>query len=113
MATRISLRGRVGALAIAFALGLSAPVAASLPAQAADNYICGFTPINTGALGSGANGNYEKGVYNNCKSKAVKIKATYRYNTQTICVSPGKTTLYAQPANGGAIRDAKWTGAYC
>lgn len=113
MGARLSWRSRLAALAFACTLALSSAILGALPAQAADNFICGFTPQTTGALGSGANGNYEKGVYNNCKSKPVKVKATYRYNTQTICLSPGKTTLYAQPSNGGAIRDAKWTGAYC
>ncbi|MFF3025723.1 DUF6355 family natural product biosynthesis protein [Microbacterium sp. NPDC057944] len=111
---RNDVRRRAGALILAMTLGLGGILLGSVSsATAADNLICGFTPKTTSALGSGQNGNYEKGIYNNCKSKPVKIKVTYRYNTQTICVSPGQTTLYAQPTNGGAIRDAKWTGAYC
>lgn len=81
-------------------------------ASAASADACGFTPTTTNNLGGGDDGKYEKGSYNNCKDKPVKITVKYFYTQETMCVSVGKSELFAHP-HKGALISAKWTGAYC
>lgn len=78
-------------------------VVSSAPAQATD-YACGFTPIVTGNIGS-EGPNYERGVYNNCSDQRVRINVEYAYASDSRCVSPGNTRLYAS-SSLGALRDA-------
>ena len=105
--------GRIRKLAASVVLTgmlIGGSLVAAAPAEAATP--CGFYPITTGSLGGGEDGRYEKATYNNCKSKPVKITVRYYYANRTMCVSPGTTTLYANPALG-ALVGASWTKKYC
>jgi hypothetical protein len=98
------------ALATCSAAVVAAAVFGVAPAHAASP--CGFYPITTGSLGGGDDGHYEKGTYNNCKAKNATITVRYTYTSQQMCVTPGETTLYANP-DLGALTGATWTGKYC
>ena len=80
----------------------------AVPAYAAP---CGFSPVTTGNLGGGDDGNYEKGIYNHCSNDGTntKIKVDYAYASQELCVTPGETELFANP-NLGALRYAASIG---
>lgn len=101
---------RMAALAGVGVVIVGGAVLGAAPAQAASP--CGFYPITTGSLGGGDDGHYEKGTYNNCKAKNVTITVKYTYTKKQMCVTPGETTLYANP-DLGALTGATWTGKYC
>lgn len=94
----------VASLAMFGALALS-PVLTNANAA-----VCGFDGIITGNIGSRSGGYYEKATYTNCTKKNRHISVKYTYASRGMCVSPGGTTLYANP-DLGALREAKNLGA--
>lgn len=85
-------------LMLAFAsLGIT-----TAPAEAA---VCGFQGVYVpGNLGGGGP-LWAQGIYTHCGSANVKIRIDYYYSHSYLCVTPGSTTLYADPALG-ALKNA-------
>lgn len=75
----------------------------AVPAQAAQ-YPCGFTGLVTPGLG-GDKSPWEKANYNHCGKTNIVIRIQYYYVDKDVCVTPGNTTLYANP-NYGALKFA-------
>ena len=105
----MKLTTKLGTTLAITCIALGGSLAFAAPAMAAP---CGFYPITTGNLGGGDDGYYEKGTYTNCRSNNVTIAVNYTYASQALCVTPGETTLFADP-NLGALTGATWTGSYC
>lgn len=103
-------RNRVAATITPAIAVVSGSLVIASPASAASP--CGFYPITTGNLGGGDDGYYEMGTYNNCKSDNALITVSYTYASESACVTPGETPLFANP-NLGALTGARWTGSYC
>lgn len=75
----------------------------------AEAAVCGFQGTTTSHLGGGDDGYYERATYTNCTKKKQHISVKYTYASRGMCVTPGKTTLYANP-DLGALRGAKALG---
>lgn len=92
------------------ALSLLSGGALVLSAPAANAAVCGWSPLTTPGVGGGSDDkDVQKGIYNHCGNGNVKIRVVYHYATKDFCVSPGETTLWANP-NLGALHNAYYIG---
>lgn len=98
---------RVGAtLSVATALVMGGLVTTAAPSFAA---VCGFQGTPTPGIGGNV-APWEEANYNHCGTGNVKIRVQYYYAERDYCVTPGNTTLYANP-NLGALKFAYYIGA--
>lgn len=85
---------------IIFSIGVAVlPLTFAVNADAA---ICGYAGEDDGYS--------NKATYTNCSDRNEKIEVEYTYAKEKMYVSPGGTTLYANP-NLGAVRNAHAVGS--
>lgn len=82
-------------------LSITAP-----PAQAA---VCGFQGVHVPGNIGGTGPLWAAGVYTHCGGGNIKIRIDYYYSHSYLCVTPGSTNLYADPALG-ALKNAYYVG---